>query len=354
MSFQTIFPKGAAWLPRLLTATAVLGASAYVTRRMTRKTEAENPPQGQFVIADGVRLHYTAHGNPANPPLVLLHGNGTSAVEMELSGLVDLAAHHFHVYVFDRPGYGHSERPANKDFRPDAQARLLLQALRALGVQRPIVLGHSWGSMVAMAMALDAPETVRALVLVAGYYTPSLRLDSPLMGVPALPVIGPLMRHTISPLLSRLIWPLMVRRLFGPRRVTEAFKKDYPTWMSLRPGTLQASAAESGMMILEGFKQRRREHELAVPTVIVAGQQDLLVMTPWQARRLHRRLPQTRLHVVPGHGHMVHHTATPEVMNAIHEAWHMSVPLAQTSSEQPEAALGPVQEVQGEAVWRAA
>jgi pimeloyl-ACP methyl ester carboxylesterase len=331
---------------RLLGVAAVLGASYLATRVMTRKAQAENPPQGRFVAVQGLRLHYTVHGDEAHPPLVLLHGNGASAIEMEISGLVEHAARRFRVYVFDRPGYGHSGRPAEgQRYTPEAQAQLFLQALRELGVQRPIVLGHSWASMVAFAMALAEPQSLRALVLVAGYYTPSVRLDSPLLGLPALPVIGPLLRHTVSPLLSRLIWPLMLRRVFAPAQVTEAFKRRYPTWMSLRPHTLQASAAESGMMIWEGIRQRRREGELAVPTVVVAGEADLLVLTHWQARRLHERLPQTRLHVVPGAGHMVHHTHTPAVMEAIYEAWHMSEPLVTTSSSLAEAALAPVVEL---------
>jgi pimeloyl-ACP methyl ester carboxylesterase len=335
-------------LPRLLGAAAVLGAAALATRYKTRQAEAENPPRGQFVDVDGVRLHYTMHGDATQPPLVLLHGNGAMGLEMEISGLVEHAARHFRVYVFDRPGYGHSERPAGHGYTPEAQARLFLQALQALEVRHPIVLGHSWGAMVALAMALEQPQALRALVLAAGYYTPSLRLDSPLMGVAALPVIGPLMRHTVSPLLSRLIWPLLVRRVFGPAKVTEAFKQRYPVWMSLRPGTLQASAAEAGMMIWEGVKQRRREGALAVPTVVVAGQQDLLVLTPWQAQRLHARLPQTRLRVVPGAGHMLHHTHTAAVMEAIYESWHMSTPLVASSSSLAEAALAPVVELHGE------
>lgn len=333
-------------LARLLGAAAVLGASWAVTRVMTARAQAQNPPQGQFVQVQGLRLHYTVHGDAAHPPLVLLHGNGASAVEMEISGLVAHAARHFRVYVFDRPGYGHSERPdQGHPWTPDAQARLFLDALRALDVQRPLVLGHSWGSMVALSMALAEPQALRALVLVAGYYTPSARLDAPLMGLPALPVIGPLMRHTVSPLLGRLLWPLMLRRIFAPAPVTQAFKQRYPAWMSLRPHTLQASAAEAGMMIWEGVKQRRREGALAVPTVVVAGEGDLLVMTRWQSQRLHERLPQTRLHLVPGAGHMVHHTHTQAVMEGLYDAWHMSQPLVATSSSLAEAALAPVVEI---------
>jgi hypothetical protein len=65
-------------------------------------------------------------------------------------------------------------------------------------------------------MAQDHSAQLRAVVLVAGYYTPSLRLDTFLLSPPAIPVIGTLMRYTISPVLGRLALPLCVRRVFAP------------------------------------------------------------------------------------------------------------------------------------------
>lgn len=307
-----------------LAGAALLGASAYITHRMTRDAGAANPPTGRFVAGDGVELHYTEHGDPARPPLVLLHGNGAMAREMELSGLVEQAAQSFRVLVFDRPGYGHSARPAGRSYSAMAQAEVVLDALRNLGVQQPLVLGHSWGTLVALAMALREPQSIRALVLASGYHTPTPRLDTLFMGAPALPLLGPLLRHTVSPVLSRMLWPAMLRRLFGPAPVPQRFRRDYPVWMALRPSQLQASSAEAAMMPWQAWLLRRRESQLAVPTVLIAGDRDRMVRTRWQAARLHERLPSTRLHVVTGAGHMVHHTATDSVMAAIRQAWRMA------------------------------
>jgi len=308
----------------LLAAAIGLGASAYLSRTMTRRAQAAHPPHGSFVVADGVRLHYSRHGDPANPALVVLHGNGTMGVEMELSGLVEMAARSFQVFVFDRPGYGYSDRPKGRSYTPEAQAGLILTAMRELGIESPIVLAHSWATMVACQAAIRAPASIRALVLVSGYYTPSLRLDTPLLGAPALPVVGTLMRHTLSPLLGRLMWPLAVKRIFAPAHVTETFKTRYPVWMSLRPLQLLASSSEAAMMPIQAAKLMRRTADLTVPTMIVAGEKDRLVMTSWQSKRLHERLAVAALRIVPGEGHMVHHTATSAVMDAVHDAYEMS------------------------------
>ena len=307
-----------------LAGTALLGACAWLTHRFTRQAEDENLPRGQFVAARGIRLHYTEHGDPSNPALVLLHGNGAMAREMEISGLVEMAAQRYRVIVFDRPGYGHSQRPNGHSYTPAAQAETIVAALRAIGVRKPVVLGHSWGALVAYSMGLAYPEYLRALVLVSGYYTPSFRFDTFFLGAPAIPVLGTLMRHTVSPLLGRLMWPLMVRRLFAPARVTAEFENRYPVWMSLRPGQLKASASEAAMLTVQASRLHGRAAELSVPTVLVAGEKDRLVMTFWQSERMRRRLLDAPLHVVPGAGHMVHHTATPQVMQAVHEAFDLS------------------------------
>jgi pimeloyl-ACP methyl ester carboxylesterase len=298
---------------------AVLGACAWFVRVKTRDLEARHPPTGRFVEVDGVRLHVTEHGPSTAPAVVLLHGNGGMSTEMELSGLVERLVPRYRVLLFDRPGYGHSDRPSGRSFTPHTQAALLLHALDRLGVQRPIVLGHSWGALVATAMGLAAPERLRGLVLVSGYYTPSLRLDVGWMSPPALPLLGTLLRHTVAPVLSRLLWPAMVRRVFAPAPTAPAFAQRYPVWMSLRPGVLRASAAESAMMIPQAASLRRRTRDLRIPVAIVAGASDRLVSTAWHSARLHRRIAESRLHVVPNAGHMVHHTSPDGVVAALDE-----------------------------------
>lgn len=275
-----------------------------------------NPPTGKFLQIDGARLHYIDRGD--GEPLVLLHGNGTMIDDMTLSGLVDLAAKRYRVIVFDRPGFGHSTRPSNITWTPQAQARVLRQALRQLGVERPIVLGHSWGTLVALALALDNPTYVRSLVLVSGYYFPTLRLDVPLASVPAIPVLGHLLRHSVFPWLGRLKWPLIRRKIFGPPPVPKRFDA-FPVWMTLRPSQLGAAAAEAALMIRAAKTLRDRYSELEIPVVICTGLNDRLV-SKRQSERLHEAVPHSELVVVPGMGHMIHHLVPDAVMGAIDAA----------------------------------
>lgn len=239
--------------------------------------------------------------------------------DLEISGILDRAAASYRVIAFDRPGFGHSERPRNRIWTPVAQAELLHRALQKLGVERPIVAGHSWGTLVAVALALEFPSYVRSLVLLPGYYYPSVRLDVPLASPPAIPILGDLMRYTISPLLGRLMWPFVAKRMFAPAPVPKRFAA-YPVWLALRPSQLRASAAETAMMIPAAMTLSRRYHELTMPVEIMAGAADRLINVQHNSERLHQELAQSDLLLAPDAGHMVHYLAPDQVMEAIDAA----------------------------------
>jgi pimeloyl-ACP methyl ester carboxylesterase len=234
--------------------------------------------------------------------------------DFETSGLVDLAAKNCRVITIDRPGFGHSSRPRNVVWTPDAQAQLIRRALERLGVSQAIVLGHSWGASVAVALALKFPDMVHGLVLASGYYYPTLRPDVVVLSAPAVPVVGDILGHT-SPM---LMWPLMMAKIFGPRSVPAKFEQ-FPKEMALRPSQIRASAAESALMIPDAFHFVDKHAELKMPVVIIAGEDDRLIDIDKQSARLHSDISQSLFHRVPQTGHMIHQTATGEVMAAINE-----------------------------------
>ena len=206
----------------------VLAIFALLNRHLSKKAEHNNPPAGQFLEINGVRLHYVERGSGA--PLVFLHGNGSMIQDFESSGLIDLAAQNYRVIVFDRPGFGHSDRPRNVVWTPAAQAEILSSALHRLDVPHAIVLGHSWGASVAIAMALKYPALVQGLVLASGYYYPTFRPDVVVLSTPAAPLVGALLRLTLSPLIGRLMWPLLMAKIFGPRPVPKKFEGFPKRW----------------------------------------------------------------------------------------------------------------------------
>ncbi len=269
-----------------------------------------HPPRGKFLQVAGVRLHYLDTG--FGVPVVLLHGLGSMVEDFELSGLVSRASEEFRVLAFDRPGYGYSTRPLDRPWTPRAQALVLRAALDELGIARPIVLGHSFGTQVALAYALEFPDQVRGIVLASGYYYPSVRPDALVLAPPGIPLIGPLLSRTLSPIMGRALWPVWLKLIFAPLPVPGYFSR-FPTWRALSPLQLRSVGEESAMLLPLTFWMKKKYRELRVPTVIVAGNRDRYIGMEGHSRRLHRELPGSEFVPVLGAGHMVHH-ANPEAM----------------------------------------
>src|SRR6202000_2831829 len=115
----------------------------------------------------------------------------------------------------------------------------------------------------------ERPEQVAGLVLMSGYYCPTVRPDAALFSAPAIPVIGDLLRYTISPLLGWLVAPWMVRKLFSPSPVARSFEA-FPMAMALRPWQLRALGADSGAMVPAAAQAQWRYGAIKVPLAIIA------------------------------------------------------------------------------------
>ena len=256
--------------------------TAVANYMLAKRAERLNPPKGRVVTACGVRLHYLEQGS--GPALVLLHGNGSMIEDFLSSGLIQGAAKKYRVIAFDRPGFGHSERPRTTVWSPQNQAEAIHTALAEIGVSECLVLGHSWGTFVALALAMKYPQSVKALILVSGYYFPTARADVILFSAPAIPVIGDMLRYTVSPIVS--------------------------------PSQLRASGAESALMIPAAHNFQQEYRRLRLPVVIAAGAEDQFVESE-QSAKLHGDISQSMLRMISGAGHMVHQTATLEILSAI-------------------------------------
>jgi pimeloyl-ACP methyl ester carboxylesterase len=266
--------------------------------------ERRNPPIGSFIECEGLRLHYLERGDPSGPCVVLFHGNGSMIQDLLISGIVDRLASRYRVLCFDRPGFGYSQRPRMRIWTATSQAGLFVRALGQLGVHDPIVLGHSWGALVAVAIGLQNDYPVRGLVLASGYYFPTWRWDFWMMSGPAIPVLGDLVRYTIAPIISWAILPALFRKLFAPRSIPENFMHHFPSSLTIRPKQLRAAAEESAFLIPEATRLQSRYSSIRCPVHIFHGTGDQLI-EPEQARRLHKALSRSNLHLVNNAGHMV-------------------------------------------------
>ena len=293
-----------------LTLAGLAAANYFIARR----TERNHLPGGKFITVDGVRLHYTERGTGS--PVVLIHGNAVMGDDWDTSGVSDLLAEHHRVISFDRPGCGHSERPRGKLWTAAQQADLLYQALGKLGVERPVLVGHSWGTLAALSMTQRHRTGIAGLVLVSGYYFWTLRPDALLVAGGALPGLGDILRYTFSPVLGWLQMPVLKRAMFSPASVPARFENEYSSAMALRPSQIKATSVDGALMIPCVVALRSCYEDLDIPVAIIAGDGDKIVFKR-SAERLHDRVKGSTLEIVEGAGHMVHYSAPKRVVDAV-------------------------------------
>jgi pimeloyl-ACP methyl ester carboxylesterase len=300
---------------------AVLGAialagSAFIVNRQAAKAERAFPAKGAFVTTGSVRLHYVERGE--GRPVVFLHGNGMMVEDMLISGVIGAAAEKsYRAIAIDRPGFGHSTRPRGSAWTAAAQAELLPRVFERLGIERPIVVGHSLGTMVALALALNNPDQVSGLVLASGYYFPTARADVVLVSPPATPILGDLLCYTLAPLMGEAMAPRMITKMFSPQAVPSRFETEFPVGLMLRPSQISAASKDATHMIPDAYAMMERYAALACPVAILSGDADKVVDHASQAKRLHDAVPGSILDVFAGTGHMTHHADPSRVVRAI-------------------------------------
>lgn len=122
------------------------------------------PAGATFVDVDGVHVHYRETGS--GPAVVMIHGFGASLESW--AGVAPEVAKDHRVIAVDLKGFGWTSRPEG-DYSPAAQAHLVWGVLDKLGVTDVAIVGHSWGTSVALSMAVEHPERTRRVALYDAY-----------------------------------------------------------------------------------------------------------------------------------------------------------------------------------------
>lgn len=312
----------------LLVATAVV--TAYLSNQQAKRAEAAYPPIGNFVEVDGRQVHYLQKGS--GPHVVLLHGAGGNLREFTI-GLMDRLAEDYTVTAFDRPGLGYTDRTpevptgpfATEGDSPIYQALMLRAASRKLGISDPIVVGHSFGGIVAMAWAtlgLDGPDPANAsgVVSFAGvlmpwpgdlgaYYTV---LGSRLGGAVIIP--------TLSAYATTERINAGIPDIFAPNPVPAAYIPTIGAPLTVRTENFRANVRQVNTLRPHVVEMLKRYPDLSLPIEIIHGTEDTTVPIHVHPQELVKIVASANLTPLPSVGHMPHHADPEAAVAAINRA----------------------------------
>lgn len=279
------------------------------TRSLASQAEELFPPIGELVEVGGLRLHYLDRGE--GQPIVMLHG--------AFGGLHDWQAHlfpwvaqHHRAIAIDRPGHGYSE-PPHGDASPIVQARLIHGLLEQLGVERPLLVGFSWGATTSLAYALEYPGEVAGLVLVNGAYYPWPGGTSPLFWIPSIPLLGEVLAHTVVMPIGSYLARWSIARAFHPDRPPPSFERHSPLPLALRPESYVHNAEQMNHLGDYLTRLSPRWSEVSVPVEIVYGTHDRIASPDIHSKALAEVLPNAEVIAVTRGSHQLPYTH-PEII----------------------------------------
>lgn len=289
------------WTARLVFGLVLLAlVASLVFNALTQPKEAgprDAGVPGQWVAVGGSLTHYETAGN-GKTPIVLLHGFGSWSFTWRPVLAALGTDPRFTVYALDMRGFGFTERPADALYDASGFAAHVEEFIDTLKLDRPILVGNSLGGDVALRVALDRPDRVRALVLADA----AIGQSSPLVSraVTRLGLVPPFHRTLLR---AGARWALRDRveaDYFDPKsvRVDEIVA-------NLRRPLDQRGAEDALLSMLRTADQPLSPARVAtvrVPTLVVWGENDRI--TPLDAgRRLASQIPGARLVTYPRTGH---------------------------------------------------
>ncbi len=269
-----------------------------------RKVERLVPPQGRMVNVQGIRTHYVERGT--GPQTVLcIHGLAGNARHFTAHVLEALSTD-FRVIVVDRPGAGYSA-PLDVTPTPQAQAAHLAAFVDALGLERPVVVGHSLGGAVSLAMAAAFPDRVGALALVAPLSQAPAAVPSVFAGL-VLP--SPLMRRVIG---WTLAIPLSIARreqvlttVFSPEPLPADFAIRGGGLLGMRPAAFASASSDLMATAPQVMRALSASYPgLSMPVGVLYGSHDRILEPRLQGESLVQAIPQATIEWVQMGGHML-------------------------------------------------
>jgi len=284
-----------------------------------------------YVDVDNTKMRYVDAG--AGLPVVMIHGNAGSVDDWDFNSMAQLC-HDHRLIAIDRPGHGKSDRPDSKTATLHYQAKLVHDTLAQLGVTRPVLVGHSWGGSLALAYAVDYPNELSAIVLLAPAAYPDKGGDQFMRAILKTPVIGDATLTVGRVLFGKSILKKELNKAFYPDSVPDDYLR-YASSSWLHHKQVRATLEDEWSLNKDLEQTSRHYGEIHIPVVIVTGDQDKIVSAKDNAYRLKTSIAQSQLIELKNTGHQVPQTHPESIYEAVSLTSKMSAELRVRNPNSP-------------------
>jgi len=282
---------------------------------ITSRVEPHVYPR-QSVEVDGLTLNYVSVGS--GRPVVLIHGNPGSHEDYTLA-LVGRLAQSYHVIAFDRPGHGHSGRLDSVETTVEVQAEIIREALRRLSIEKPVLVGHSWGGSLVLAAATAYENDLSGIVLLAPAAFPTVSIEWWSL-LPHVPVLGKFFVKTLAPLVGRSLVKESLKEAYHPQDVHDDYaERSVELWT--QPDQIRACAYDERTLRASLKTISQHYSRIKMPVAIVTGSGDRILEPGKHAYPLQKAIKHAKLVVLPDTGHQLPQTRPEAVIFAINEVW---------------------------------
>lgn len=257
----------------------------------------------KFIEINGVDIHYKEAGE-GDTTFILLHPFGGNTFSWR--EVMDDFAARGRVIAYDRPAFGLTERPMPEDWESNpygikANIEILRSLMDTFGIEKATLVGNSAGGAVAVAFALEYPDRVDDLILVApgvgggrGPKFPAWAM--PVMWTPQMRHIGQLLMRDYLERLPRTI----EREWYDPSKLTDEIRQEYLNLLKIE----NWDRAFYELTFADPYPEiRPMLPQLTLPVLIVGGQEDRLIRS-WYLEAVATEIPDASLHLIPACGHV--------------------------------------------------
>lgn len=281
--------------------------------------ERAYPAVGRFVNLPGGRLHLIDRqpSGEKRTTVVLVHGASSNHADL-LATLGPGLEDRYRVIAIDRPGHGWSDRLGGREMaQPDAQARAVAAVLDEMKTGPVILVAHSLAGVLAANLALERPDLVQGLVLLAGVTHPWPGGIAWYYGPTSVPVLGSLFTWTFAVPFASLVIEEAARSVFAPSQPPDNYIDAGKIRLILRPANFEANAQDVSVLKHFVTAQAPRYPELAMPVVAITGDTDTVVSPTIHSAAIAREVRNGKLVAIEGAGHMPHHKGRDRVLAEI-------------------------------------